>query len=433
MKQRMPVKTVKEHESIGSDFSRYDEKLKNGLCVNPEALPYNRKYFLQWSPTDITQGYTASYIIGVQWVETSLCGKFPLIILPKMDNIDYMEMFMQCFSNPDEYKSFHRIYGIDFDADPIECDTLDSILSPLLVVQYIHIVERLLHRDLKKNYVHKSDNLYKVRGRIAISQNLKTNVIHGSQHKIFCNYQEYTCDTIENRIIKKAIIISQNIINKLDSQAIPKLNTIINSCLSKMSMVSEDVSLYELKSVRNNALYKGYKEAITLAKYILKRYDKSLSDESQNFGKIPPFWIDMPLLFEHYIGGILAKSYPGDDIIYQAKGNTGYPDFLSRKTPAILDTKYKPQLAYDNPDTDDIRQLAGYSRDCDILEQLGVDYNTIVPCAFIYPDENARENGTIVFSRPLTEILTQKRTHSKKVSGIIDFYCIGIGIPKLST
>ena len=428
----MKPKTVTEHECVNFpdlEPSAYDEKLKEGLCLNPTAEPFNRRYFLQWNPLSPISGYTASYVVGAQWVETSVCGKFPLAVLPKISDIDYLEMFMQCFSNPNEYESFHNIYGIDFDAEPIECETLESILSPLLIVQYVHIVQQLLHKDLRKNYVHKSENLHKVRGRIAISTNLKANTLSGRQHMIFCNYQEYTNDTIENRIIKKALNVSKSIIGKLHSSSTSKLNTIVNGCLSRMSDVSSNVSLGELKLIKFNAIYKGYKDAVSMAKYILKRYDYNLSSEKYALTvKIPPFWVDMPLLFEHYVGGILAKSYP-DDIIYQAKGKTGYPDFLSKTAQAILDTKYMPQLDKNDPDKDIIRQLAGYSRDCDILDLLDIDYKTIVPCAFIYPDENAPENGDIVFSHSLKELLSPKSGYV--VSKFTDFYCIGIGIPKI--
>ena len=109
----MKAKTVTEHECVNFPdlkLSAYDEKLKEGLCLNPTAEPFNRRYFLQWNPLSPISGYTASYIIGAQWVETSTCGKFPLAVLPKIPDIDYLEMFMQCFSNPDEYESFHKIY-----------------------------------------------------------------------------------------------------------------------------------------------------------------------------------------------------------------------------------------------------------------------------------------------------------------------------------
>lgn len=428
----MKAKTITEHECVNFpdlEPSAYDKKLKEGLCLNPTAEPFNRRYFLQWNPLGPISGYTASYVIGAQWVETSACGKFPLAVLPKIPDIDYLKMFMQCFSNPDEYESFHNIYGIDFDAEPIECETLESILSPLLIVQYVHVVRKLLQKDLRKSYVSESGNLNKIRGRMAMSVNLRTNTMNGRQHKVFCNYQEYTSNTIENRIIKKALNVSKSMIGRLHSSSTSQLNTIVNVCLSKMSNVSDNVSLSELKLVKFNVIYKGYKKAVSLAKYIIKRYDYSMVSEKRDMTtKIPPFWVDMPLLFEHYIGGILAKSYP-DDIIYQAKGKTGFPDFLSKTAQAILDTKYKPQLDKNTPETDIIRQLAGYSRDCDVLDLLGADYKTIIPCAFIYPDENAPENGDIVFSHPLNELLSSESGYA--VNKITDFYCIGVGIPKI--
>ena len=276
--------------------------------------------------------------------------------------------------------------------------------------------------------MNKSGNLNKIRGRIAMSVNMKTNTLNGRQHKVFCNYQEYTSNTIENRIIKKALNVSKRMIGRLHGSSTSQLNTIVNVCLSKMSHVSDSVSLSELKLVKFNAIYKGYKEAVSLAKYIIKRYDYSIVGEKCGItAKVPPFWVDMPLLFEHYIGGILAKSYP-DDIIYQAKGKTGFPDFLSITAQAILDTKYKPQLDKNSPETDIIRQLAGYSRDCDILDRLGADYKTIIPCVFIYPDENAKD-GNIIFSKPLKELLSPKSGYA--VNKITDFYCIGICIPKI--
>lgn len=423
----MTVKSIKEHEDI-TELSSYDEHLKEGLCLNPQASEYNRRYFLQWNLSKSTYRYSASYVIGVQWVKTVSKGTFALAVLPKIEKIDFLKMFMECFLNPEEDESFHKIYGINFEAEPIECDSLDSVLSPLLIVQYISRVQRLLHNELKKSYIDKSDNLNKVKGKIVVNRNFKVNEIRGIQHRIYCNYQEYTCNTIENRIIKKALIFSKHIIQKLKSPVSHELLTSINTCLSKMIEVSDDVSIVELKSVKYNAIYKGYKETLILAKYILKRYDYNLSNTLCNKTKIPPFWIDMPLLFEHYIGGKLSKAYP-NDIIYQAKGKTGFPDFLSKSAHAILDTKYKPQLEDGKPEVDIIRQLAGYSRDCKILNLLGVDTETVVPCAFIYPDENIKVNDSNVFSVPLTEILSPKSKYA--IDGLTSFYCINIGIPKL--
>lgn len=420
------LRIIKEHDNIeasGIKLPPFDERLKDGLCLNPEASKFNRRYFIKREPFE--SAYKASYVIGVQWIDTAEHGRIPLAICPKIENIDFLKMFMQCLENPDEYKSFHSIYRIDFESEPIACDSFESILSPLIIAHYIHIVQNLLRKELRKGYVSKSENLNKKRGRISISTNLKLNTIRGRHHKLYCNYQEYTSDTVENRIIKKALVFSKSIIQRINSASTKDSVSIINSCLSKMEEVTDSVSLNELKLIRSNAIFKDVKDAVTLAKYILKRYDFNISNISQTIAKTPTFWIDMPLLFEHYIGGILAKAYPGD-ILYQKKGNTGYPDFLSKSTKAILDTKYKPQLKNEDADIDIIRQLAGYSRDYEILRLLKAEINTVIPCIFIYPDEAAKENGKEVFSRPLKDYCNPQY----EVLGVTKFYRIGVGIPR---
>ena len=94
----------------------------------------------------------------------------------------------------------------------------------------------------------------------------------------------------------------------------------------------------------------------------------------------------MPLLFERYARGLLEYSFPGQ-IIYQFRGLTGYPDFLSEKETLILDTKYIPALEGENIDAGIVRQLAGYSRDNRIRRVLGVnDPDATIACVLIYPE-----------------------------------------------
>ncbi len=421
----MPMlKPVHEHD-VMEELGSFDEKLK----WDGSPLPGSDRYFIKWEQTGKNKPtYKAYYVVGVQRIQTKSLGNIELAVLPKIKDIDFMKMFMDCFMNPDEHKSFHEIYDIDLDAEPIECEALESVLSPLLIVHYVNLVSKFLQKDLKKNYVDRSDNLNKVKGRIAISANLKANTIRGREHKIWCNYQEYTEDIVENRIIKKALLFSKGIAQGIQSSAADELIGTINICLSKMEKVSDEVMPCQVKSLRFNSIFSEYRQIVSLACTILRRYEFSLSQASAQNSKIPPFWIDMPLLFEHYIGGILAQSYPGD-IIYQAKGKNEFPDFLSKTAQAILDAKYKPLLKFGNAGIlDIIRQLAGYSRDRSILRQLRVNDETVVPCVFIYPDENAdKENGEEIFSKPLKVYFDSEY----EISGFTKFYKIGVGLPRL--
>ena len=81
-----------------------------------------------------------------------------------------------------------------------------------------------------------------------------------------------------------------------------------------------------------------------MAKLILRQYDYSIHKANNSDGFVTPFTLDMALLYEHYVYGLLNKAY-GRKITYQFKGETGYPDFLFRTDDfkAILDTKYIPK------------------------------------------------------------------------------------------
>lgn len=113
-------------------------------------------------------------------------------------------MFVTALGNGDAVEYFRDYYGIDFDRPAIQTDSLDSILSPLLLVQYISVLEKLVKRGLKKDFVFREENLSsKIRGKILVQTNMRTNVFKNRLDKIYCRFQEYTVDTKENRLLKK--------------------------------------------------------------------------------------------------------------------------------------------------------------------------------------------------------------------------------------
>ena len=101
----------------------------------------------------------------------------------------------------------------------------------------------------------------------------------------------------------------------------------LNGCLAAFAEVDDRVELWEVRRCKRNKLYREYEEAVKLAKMILRRYDNSIDRASAEEHAIPAFWIDMSLLYEHYVLGALRKAY-GSKIVYQANVTTGKPDFL---------------------------------------------------------------------------------------------------------
>lgn len=355
---------------------------------------YERLSLVRWDkPMDNSPwGYYASYMIGAEWID----DKEALVVTTKkgMEKIDFLTMFMTCFTSDLSVEAFSEIYNIDCEAPNIHAPSLKGVLSPLIVLHFLGVVSRI--RSLKKGYVHYRENLKKVKGHIQVMKNERKNIAVKRFDRVFCDYDEYTANIPENRLIKKALLFSKqilmHIIEKHQSGTKPKI--MLSRALAMFENVSEDVQTRDVRQIKGNKLFSEYNEAIRLAKLILQQYDYSISKVSMEEENISPFTLDMSLLYEHYVYGLLREAY-GKRISYQYKGETGYPDFLycSSGFRAILDTKYIPKYEAALLDNYVIRQLSGYSRDLPILKKLG--YKDIdeespvpnVPCIIIYPKD----------------------------------------------
>ena len=212
----------------------------------------------------------------------------------------------------------------------------------------------------------------------------------------------------------------------------------LNGCLAAFAEVDDRVELWEVRRNKRNKLYREYEEAVKLAKMILRRYDNSIDRASAEKHTIPAFWIDMSLLYEHYVLGALRKAY-GPKILYQANVTTGKPDFLyvDEECPLILDTKYKPIYGagtFDVGDVlDDVRQLAGYARDRKVLKKLGIQEteeqdSAVVPCVIIYPEVR----GVDVKFDGAHSPIEQVRLEVAPIGALIGFYRMGFPLPVLS-
>lgn len=363
------------------------------LCIEQNDM-YDNLSLVRWDkPMEHDPwGYYASYIIGAEWID----DKEALVVTTKrgMEEIDFLSIFMTCFSSDLSVESFAEIYNIDSEAPVIHAPSLKGVLSPLIVMHFLGIVSRI--KSLKKGYVHYSENLKKVKGHIQVMKNERKNIASKRFDRVFCVFDEYTVDIPENRLIKKALLFSSQILRTItQNHSIGnKAKLMLSKSLALFENVSDEVQVKEVSLIKGHKLFSEYNEAVRLAKLILRRYDYSISKTSSLDENVPPFTLDMSLLYEHYVYGLLNEAY-GNKISYQFKGKTGFPDFLYYATgfKAILDTKYIPKYESSSLDNNVIRQLSGYSRDIPILRHLGYeDINEEspipnVPCIIIYPKE----------------------------------------------
>lgn len=367
--------------------------------------------------------WIASYYIGAAWL---VSDELAVVVTPKVPDIDFIQMFLSALEIDTQKESnyFAQCYGIQFDEPQIETYEELNQLTPLLVLHFISLLERLVKHGLKKDYLLHEENLKaKVKGRILFGKHLKTNVFQQRSDRMYCQYQDYTDDIPENRLLKKALLFSERILDRCDSlkrqSQYLDIQLRLNRLKASFSHISDDIEPYQVQKLSSNKLFKGYKEAIKVAKMILRRFDYSIREASSKQHSTPPFWIDMARLYEMWVLCKLQKCSI-NPVLFQEIGFYGrqVADFVIREENLILDAKYKPKYMEDWVDIDDIRELSGNARDERLLPNLPEDYTP--RCIILYPGntDELKSESDILFEQ-----------QGQKIPHYRNFYKISVPLP----
>lgn len=415
---------IKEHELLPETV--IDDIQVLGIQFKETKIDEAPKYL------GIKPNYEASYFIGADWLAKDL----PIAVLPKMSNIDYIEMFLCSLQFDLASDYFSKIYAIDFDKKEIQCNGLKDQITPLLIIHFLSLIKRIVKRGLKRDYVIREQNLTsKIKGHILISKNIHQNEICKRYNSFFCRFQEYTMDYPENRLLKKALLFIEQYLSinpELNIQN--KIRTELNNSLAHFHGIDDNIEISQIKTISANKIYKEYTEAIRLAKLILRRFSYSIHEAAKKPTSIPVFWMDMSRLYEVYVYSLLHKAY-GNTIEFQVNGyyKTAV-DFIKKDQRLIIDTKYKPRYGDGNRGIiDDIRQISSYARDEKILQELlGEKYKEdIVPdCLIIYPekDDNQDDPDKEITKFEGVDLIKD----AVKIKAFRNFYKISVPLPVIN-
>lgn len=415
--------TIREHKCIDiTPFSyvieadivfKKDEKRK---CI--ENIKNGEQKLLQ-----------PSFFIGADWL---VKNDLAIYVAPKVDvdnqQIDYLQILYSCLSRSDIAKYTDQLYEIKTDQKYIEIEQEQDLLTPLLVLQFLQLLKDIVRKGLKRSYYSVERNLNgRIKGKVKVAQNIKRNLINNKKTSTICQYDVFGYDSIENRVLKHTLKFIQRYLAQTSTLS-QYTQPLVNYCQPAFVNVSDDVNLTQLKSIKHNAFYKEYKEAIKISKLILKRFGYNIKNaKAQPTGKtsVPPFWIDMSKLFEFYTLGLLKDRY-GQKLIFQAQGTYGQPDYLlaDETNKLILDAKYRPIYQGKGYHIDDVRQLSGYARDAKLLSELGYvskaeQDSAVVGCVLIYTDQKA-------------EMILPVDLTLNKVDGFTRFYKVPVAMPMIA-
>lgn len=368
----------------------------------------------------------SSYFIGVSEI-----NRMPIEVLPKWDNLDFMSLFSFALLYRPSAEYFSSCYDINWEKEVVASTSLYNVLTPLLVMQYLNVLEKLVGRGIKRNYITIEENLHsKIKGRIIPLAHWRQNVLQKKEDHFCCQFQTFSPDIPVNRLLKKALNISLSLIGDIRSKS--HNLTGLSFFSSKLKLldafkdIGTDVRPQEVKSYKFDKLNIHYSEAIRLAKCIIRHQDNALKDGSE-MKKVPLFWIDMSRLYEVYVLGLLQEQYP-HQILFQVKGSYGTQcDYLHVGEGIVLDAKYKlwynssyGRGSHKDSLIADIREISGYARDEKLMSHFQKEVSCPV-CVIIHPDESPTPLGSDLYQSVI----------QNKIEEYKNFYRLGIDIPRI--
>lgn len=291
-------------------------------------------------------------------------------ILPKVKNVDSNEesknilIKMLKTLKKSSFKNFNKA----------ELKSSKMPLLEIFITMFLEELSKLIQKGIKSEYVPKEENLHFLKGKLKMGEQIKQNAIH--KERFFVEYEEFTSDRAENRLIKSTLefLYKKSRLSK-NQQRIREFLFVFNEVKQ-----SQDIKT-DFSKVSLNRQMRAYEQVLMLAKTFL--FENSYTPYRGDNG-VYALLFDMNLLFESYVGVYLKKR--GFDVKTQDKENylveepnlyALRPDFVLNKgtdKEIIIDTKYKNISSQKEMSQADMYQLYAYGTKYKQTSQLYLVY-----------------------------------------------------------
>ena len=298
----------------------------------------------------------------------------------------------------------------NFGTGDVQAETGDSLWDIFAKI-FIKKTMYLIHTGLYRTYVSKTEEITAIRGRLLITQNIRSPQKFRTKH--WCEFDELSYDILENQLVLYCASLLVKYVN--NSKIKQELIRIKNIVLSQNVTLKLQFSLTDANLIVINRMNKKYESIFSYCKLILQKLAYKKFDKDGKI-TIPDFTISMWDLFEKFVNKSLIKEYgkKGFNVTFQEKTKNilvpildydttdkkyGKPSRIEPdntlsskdKEKLILDTKWKKKVS-----SGDWYQMISYSLafKCDtilLLPKFEKDYSD----GFKIPEEFIRNNITI--------------------------------------
>lgn len=336
-------------------------------------LPYYRP---------IHRGIQFSHFVGVIQV-----GKLTIEILPKIGqyspNTTFWHQVLLDMLRESRLLDIRSVSKANLSLQP------RSILD-LYLGLFLAELDQLLQQGLLKSYRQTNENRTALRGKLLFPQQLVQNFLH--QERFFVCHQVYDTETIQNRLLFKALKLVLLLTNQ--PQLITKARTLLLDFPAQTDLAVTEETFTQLPLNRKT---ERYRPALAIARMLLLHYHPDLI---QGANHILALLFDMNKVWEGFIFHRIRKAMATELFEIHAEPSQPFwgrkkihPDiYLKRKiqTPnlwsnLILDAKWKanPTLS---PADDDLKQMYVYNHHFQSARSI-----------LVYP---SLQDTTVTLSRP---------------------------------
>ena len=294
----------------------------------------------------------ADHVKAMQWVGVIQLGQVQIEILPKIDDQDspgnhlgqarqnLLYMLAVAGDIPVRLRDIARL--------TVRKAPLNETLSGIFAR---HLLAELL-RGSERAYIAREKNLRTFRGRLIINRHVLHN--GGHRERFYCRYDEFSDDTVMNRVFKATCKIL------LTTTTTPATQDSLRHCMLMLDGVRDElITANHFKQVQFTRQNDRFLEIFNFCRLI----HSGLSPNASSGGeRTYSLLFDMNAVFERFIAAFIKKQVmkrlPGHEIFPQAKHNRLYlmesstgkgilqmaPDILIRDPAGkhlVIDTKWK--------------------------------------------------------------------------------------------
>ncbi|MCH2054480.1 McrC family protein [Acinetobacter pittii] len=219
-------------------------------------------------------------------------------------------------------------------------------LPEIFISEFLHEVEYIIKRGVRSDYLRQQGNLLTLRGKLLVSSHLQQNLFRAD--RFFAEYDEFTNDRPENRLIRTALRKVLFLTKMPTNQRLARELDFVFSDISASTQIQADI-----KKIRLDRGMSHYVQALAWARLILNE-ESPLTGSGQHYA--PSLLFPMEAVFEAYVEkhlslqlekGFVLKAQARNQHLVQHNNQKWFllkPDLLVQlkgDTHLVLDTKWK--------------------------------------------------------------------------------------------